>query len=1224
MSPVSGTGGGAAPHERGPAAPPESVAVTDLVRALEQTGVEVDTSSRRRAEYSFDASNYRVPPLAVAFPRNAREVRAAVLACRATGTPVVPRGGGTGMAGNAIGAGLVLDLSRYMTAIGAVDTVAGTIDVEPGVVLSELTTHVETVTGGRLTFAPDPSSRNRATVGGAIGNDACGNHSVRYGRTSHHVAELDLVTADGAMLTATRSGVRATDPTDRVSVQRAQELTTRLTELAERHRADLRVELGRIARQVSGYALHHLLTENGFDVARALVGSEGTCAIVVGARMSLVAKPASALLVCLGYADVVDAAADVTTILEYDPAAVEGIDDLILATMRWRRGDDAVVGMPRGGAWLYVDLDGDDPALVRVRAEELIVRLSEAGRLVEGKIVPDPVERAVLWRVREDGAGLSSRLAPGLVTGRPESWPGWEDSAVAPENLAAYLADFRTLLAEYGLAGVMYGHFGAGCMHVRINFDLRSAEGIDTFRRYLTAAAELVVRHGGSLSGEHGDGRARSALLPIMYPPSIMRAFAEFKSAWDAEGLLNPHQIVDPRDPASDLALDGVPRRDWATSLSFGSAGSSGSAGSMASAGSVGAVGSVGPGGSNGSAQVSPFVEAAQSCIGVGRCRTSSVGVMCPSYRATRDEKDSTRGRARVLQEMIRTAPSIEQGWRSDDVRDALDLCLSCKACSTDCPVGVDMASMRSEFFHHYYQGRLRPASHASLGRLPEWLALAGRIDRLTGGRALAAANGLLAVGAAGSGALTGGRALAAANGPLAVGAAGSGALTGGRALAAANGPLAVGAAGPGATAGPAEGVARLAGRALFYVPRSSRPRATVRVRRHPGSTTAARVPQDSRLFAWSPVPRWWISPTPAVSPDRTVTSTAEPAGGGFTRPPTPTTSRATASAARTTADPTPAGSESVAGRHRAFGPAALAGAAVRGVMSLAMRVAGLTDRRTLPPFAAPEAWIEQARLAGAERPGSATGDVLLLVDTFTRAFRPHLAGSATAVLAGAGDAVESTPDVCCGLTYISTGRLDEARRRLAHAAETLDGGQDDARPIVVVEPSCAAALRHDLPRLVHTDQAQRVAARVRSFAAAVDELGATGRLAPPSRPLPPEVVVQGHCHEYATFGAATQRRALAAATRASGGDADSPAPTDIHEAVGCCGVAGNFGFEADHYDVSVKVAQQALIPAIEATDDAAPVLTDGFSCAMQVDHVAPARRTMHLAELLDPRPTTP
>ncbi|MDO5698171.1 MAG: FAD-binding and (Fe-S)-binding domain-containing protein [Dermatophilus congolensis] len=983
-----------------------------LLRALDQAGVEADASSRRLAEYAYDASNYRVLPLAVAFPRDAGQVRDAVLACRAAGVAIVPRGGGTGMAGNAIGAGLVLDLSRYMTAVGEVDTARGTVAIEPGVVLSELTAHVETATQGRFSFAPDPSSRNRATVGGAIGNDACGNHSVRYGRTSHHVHELDLVTSDGAMLTATQADLRASDPNDSHSVRRAAEITEQLTDLADRHRGTLRVELGRIARQVSGYALHHLLPENGFDVVRALVGSEGTCAVVVGARMKLVPKPASALLVCLGYADVVDAARDVTTILEYDPAAVEGIDDLILATMRWRRGPDAVVGMPRGSAWLYVDLDGDAPAQVRARADDLIARLTEAGRLVEGKVVPDPVERAVLWRVREDGAGLSSRLAPGLVSGRPESWPGWEDSAVAPENLAAYLADFRALLTDFGLDGVMYGHFGAGCMHVRINFDLRSPEGIDTFRRYLTAAAELVVRHGGSLSGEHGDGRARSALLPIMYSPEMMRAFAEFKAIWDPTGLLNPNHIVDPVDPASDLALDGVPRRDWTTEITFGERRQE-----------------------TPEAQVSTFVEAAQSCIGVGRCRTSSVGVMCPSYRATRDEKDSTRGRARVLQEMIRTAPSIPQGWRSDDVRDALDLCLSCKACSTDCPVGVDMSALKSEFYHHYYEGCRRPASHETLGRLPEWLALAGRLDKATGGRALAAANAL---------------------------------VTG----------------------------------------------------------------------------------------------------------------------------------------------------APRSLLSAAMRVAGLTDRRSLPPFAPADAWIAEARRAGVSRPRSGHGDVLLLTDTFTRAFRPHLAGAAGAVLAGvdAGRAVEAAPDVCCGLTYISTGRLDEAKRRLTHAAAALDV-DGDTRPIVVVEPSCAAALRHDLPRLVHSDQARRVAERVRSFAVEVADMAAEGRLAQPAHPLPEEVVVQGHCHEYATFGPTTQKRAIDAA-----GSVRAPV---IREAVGCCGVAGNFGFEAEHYEVSVKVAEQALIPAIEGSASDAPVLTDGFSCAMQVDHVAPGRRALHLAEMLDPRPSS-
>ena len=428
-----------------------------VISRLRGSGVEVDASERRTSEYAYDASNYRVRPLAVVFPRTVDDVVATVRACADTRTPVVSRGGGTSMAGNAVGSGVVVDFSRHMNRILEIDPGAGTAAVEPGVVLATLTREVEAATGQRLTFAPDPSSKNRATVGGAIGNDACGNHSVRYGRTSDHTVEIDVVTADGARLTATATGLRATNPDDRASVLRASELSGELRALAREHLAAFRLELGRIPRQVSGYHLQNLLPEKGFDMARALVGSEGTCALIVGARMRLVPKPPSALLVCLGYDTVVDAARDVTTILEFSPAAVEGTDKAIVETMRWRRGPDSVTGLPDGNAWLFVDLDGDTREAVARQADELLTRLGGNGRLVEGIAVADPEGRANLWRVREDGAGLSSRLATG-----GESWPGWEDSAVAPENLAAYLAELRTLMGEYDLDGVMSGTSAPG------------------------------------------------------------------------------------------------------------------------------------------------------------------------------------------------------------------------------------------------------------------------------------------------------------------------------------------------------------------------------------------------------------------------------------------------------------------------------------------------------------------------------------------------------------------------------------------------------------------------------------------------------------------------------------------------------------------------------------------------------------------------------------------
>ncbi|KHL04386.1 FAD-binding and (Fe-S)-binding domain-containing protein [Sinomonas humi] len=959
---------------------------TSLLGELAAAGVPVDASPRRRAEYSYDASNYRVEPVAVAFPRTVEDVVAAVGACRASGTPVIARGGGTSMAGNAVGPGLVLDFSRHMHRVLAIDEEAGTVDVEPGVILAVLSREVERATGGRRTFAPDPSSKNRATVGGAIANDACGNHSVRYGRTSDHVAEIDLVTSDGARVTATETGLRATDPADSFSAGRAQALTRSLEQLAQENLGSFRLELGRIPRQVSGYHLENLLPEKKFNIARAVVGSEGTWAVVVGARMKLVPKPAAALLVCLGYEDVVDAARDIPAILEFSPAAVEGTDEAIVATMRHRRGPDSVLGLPEGHAWLFVDLDGDDPGSVRALADRLLARLAENGRLVQGRAAADPAERASLWRVREDGAGLSSRLASG-----GESWPGWEDSAVAPERLADYLADLRGLLAEHGLTGVMYGHFGAGCMHIRITYDLRSEEGREVFRKFTRRAAELVVRHGGSLSGEHGDGRARSELLPLMYSPAVMAAFAEARRLWDPSGILNPGSMTDPDPMDAHLALAGVPEREWRTSFDLHPA-------------------------SSASHGTDPWVHAVQGCIGVGRCRADSGGVMCPSYRATRDEKDSTRGRARVLQDMVRGARTVEEGWKSEEVREVLDLCLACKACSTDCPAGVDMATYKSEFFDHYYSGRIRPLSHFSLGWLPRWLKLTGRLSALV--------NAVLAT------------------------------------------PL--------------------------------------------GKVAAA--------------------------------------------------------------------------------------------------AGGLTTKRALPRFAGAGEWRREVAEAGVLTAGGADGadSVVLFVDTFTRGFRPEVAGAAARVLAGAGQPVECSADACCGLTWISTGQLGTAKRLLSKAAEALDDGTD--RPIVVVEPSCAAALRKDLPELVHTEQAKRVAARVRSFAAHVADRVSTGWEPSPGKPVPEQAVLQTHCHEYSVFGAAAQRTALKAA-----------GVRNIVDAEGCCGVAGNFGFEAQHYEVSMQVAENALAPALRGAEGDVAVLTDGFSCARQVDQLDSSRPGLHLAQILDP-----
>ncbi|MDH3025171.1 FAD-binding and (Fe-S)-binding domain-containing protein [Gordonia alkanivorans] len=1019
---------------------PHWVRPVDIADELADLGIDADASPRRLAEYSYDASNYRIPPRAVTFPRSAREVATIVARCHAIGVPVIVRGGGTSMAGNAIGDGVVIDLSRHLDQVLSVDAENSSAVAGSGIVLTTLAARARAATDGRLTFAPDPSSASRATLGGAIGNDACGNHSVRYGRTSDHVIELHLVTADGLLLTATRDGLYATDPRDRQAVARAAEITDELRKLASDNLAILRTELETIPRQVSGYHLARLLPENGFDVARALVGSEGTCAIVVSAKVRLVPVATSQLLLCVGYHSPADAARDVPAILPFAPSAIEGIDRKIVATMAARRGRDTVAGLPEGSAWLFIDVDSESAGAqgesdVPATAERLLDHLRAQGRMIGATVVDDPVRRKALWRVREDGAGLSSRLADPddeSVGGNYESWPGWEDAAVAPERLADYLDDFAELLDHHRLTGVMYGHFGAGCVHVRITFDLRTPEGRAVMEHFCIGAAELVVRHGGSLSGEHGDGRARSALLPIMYAPAMMAAFARFKSIWDPAGNLNPGSIVDPPSITADLALADVPRRTWPTAFDLGHGHGHGSRDtppkSALSSGADDNTSAAAPsgadvrGGSRELPLLDPFVHAVQGCIGVGRCRADTGGVMCPSYRATRDEKDSTRGRARVLQDMVRTAPSVDDGWRSPEVAEALELCLSCKACSTDCPTGVDMATYKSEFLDHHYRRRLRPLSHYSLGWMPAWLTAAG-------------------------------------------------------------------------TAAP------LINRAL-----SSK------------------------------------------------------------------------------------------------------------ISGLAARAGGLDPRRTMPAFATRR--TRKAHLDGLA-PVSPTSQIILFVDSFTRAFRPQVAAAAAEVLGATGEQVGCTSENCCALTWISTGQLGKARRTLRRTAANLDDGTD--RPIVVPEPSCAAALAKDLPELVPTDSARRVAARVRSFAAHLPTLLDAGWRPPP---LPDEVTLQTHCHEYAVFGARTGTAALEALG------------VTVHSAGGCCGVAGNFGFEKGHYEVSMAVAENGLAPALRDNPHR-PVVTDGFSCAMAVEHLAmvdddltDAReiRGVHLAELLTsttrPRPT--
>lgn len=924
-----------------------SAATTDLARDLAgAVRGEVDFRAAARALVTMDASNYRRVPVGVVAPRDAADVAAALEVCRTHGVPVVPRGGGTSIAGNATGVGVVLDLTRHFRSIVSVDTRARTAVVQPGVVLDRLRDHVAP---HGLTFGPDPSTHSRCTIGGMIGNNSCGSHSVAWGTTADNVRGLSVTTYGGAALRLGQGWDGA---------------PAGLRPLVEGNLALLRTGYPTgLPRRISGYAIDALLPENGTDLARAFCGSEGTLGVVTEAVVRLVDSPPARALAVLGYPDESAAAEAAAGLLPYHPLTVEGM------------ADDLVPGphdLPRGGAWLFVETGGATAAEARAHAER-IVRAADA---LDGTVVADPAGIRALWRVREDASGTATRSADG-----GEAWPGWEDCAVPPAQLGAYLRDFRALLAEHGLRGTPYGHFGDGCIHVRIDFDLLSTEGVRVFRRFSEDVARLVVAHGGSLSGEHGDGLARSELLPTMYGDELTALFGRFKDVWDPAGGMNPGSIARPARLDENLRFEVLPRERVEVTFAYPHDGAEGG----------------------------DFSAAVRRCVGVAKCRvegpSSGPGVMCPSFRATGDEQHSTRGRARLLHEML-AGEVVTDGWRSTEVKDALDLCLSCKGCRSDCPVGVDMATYKAEFLHHHYQGRRRPAAHYAMGRLPRWLRAAA--------------------------------------------------------------PFA------------------------------------------PLLNAAVRLP---------------------------------------------------------------------------------------GAAALAKRLGGIAPERSIPRLA-PQTFTRWLR----GRQPSGTPAVVLWPDTFTEHLSPSVGRAAVQVL-DAADVPYALPPgpVCCGLTYVSTGQLDQARTVMRRTLDRMGPLLDAGLPILVLEPSCAAALTTDLPELLADDpRAARLAASVRTFAQTLEEQAPDWQ--PPRVDRP--VAGQTHCHQHAVLGDAAERRLRERAGLT--GELSG----------GCCGLAGNFGFEKGHYDVSVACAEDQLLPAVRAAEEGTELLADGYSCRTQLDQLADGG-ARHLAEVL-------
>ncbi|MET9916086.1 FAD-binding and (Fe-S)-binding domain-containing protein [Streptomyces sp. NPDC006435] len=935
----------------------------ELERALRaEVRGEVEFDATARALTTMDASNYRRVPLGTVAPRDADDVSAALAVCREHGVPVVPRGGGTSIAGQATGTGVVLDLTRHLDRIVALDAPSRTAVVQPGVILDDLRT---AAAPHGLTFGPDPSTHGRCTLGGMIGNNSCGAHSVAWGTTADNVHALTVARYGGDTLRLGRTATTGLPDALR-----------ELPAFAGANLALLRTGFPDLPRRISGYALDALLPERGTDLARAFCGSEGTLGVVTEATVRLVEAPVARALAVLGYADESAAAEAAPGLLPHHPLTVEGMAaDLVREP----------AGLPRGRAWLFVETGGATPAEARAHAE----RVLRAADALDGTVVTDPAGQRALWRIREDAAGTATRMPDGT-----EAWPGWEDCAVPPARLGPYLREFRALLAGHGLRGTPYGHFGDGCIHVRIDFDLLSTAGVARFRRFSEDLADLVVAHGGSLSGEHGDGQARAELLPRMYGDELVALFARYKDVWDPDGGMNPGILARPARLDENLRFEVLPKRP--VDVAFGYPHDGGD-----------------------------FSAAVRRCVGVAKCRTprtTGTDVMCPSYRATGEEAHSTRGRARLLHEML-AGEVITDGWRSDEVREALDLCLSCKGCRGDCPVGVDMATYKAEFLHHHYRGRLRPASHYSMGGLPVWLRLA--------------------------------------------------------------------------------------------------------------------------------------------SP---------------------------------------------------FAPVLNALARVRPLAALAKRLAGIAPERTLPvlPRRSFTRWL-------ARRPGKGTvilSDeqvVTLWPDTFTDRLSPGAGRAAVRVLESAGRTVilpGRGRGLCCGLTYVSTGRLDKARKVMRRTLDRMGTGLGD--PLVVLEPSCAATLRTDLPELLPDDpRAAELAASVRTLAQYLEEYAPDWR--PPRLDRP--VAGQTHCHQHAVLGDAAERRLRERAGLT--GELSG----------GCCGLAGNFGFERGHWDVSVACAEETLLPSVRAADPGTAFLADGFSCRTQLDQLGGVR-ARHLAELLaeglPPEPDAP
>ena len=1099
--------------------------LTDL-----RTLIDVDSSVGTRARYSSDAGLTRIPPLAVAFPRTPEQAVAAFHLARAHGVPLTARGGGTSCASNAIGPGLVLDFSRHMNRVISIDPEARTATVEPGCVGSTLQAAAAEY---GLRFGPDPSSQNRATIAGMVANNACGPHATAWGRTSDNIVSLECIDGQGRRFTATTSHDSALHD------------VPGLASLIDTNLAPIRTQLGRFKRQVSGYSLEHLTPEGGRNLAAMLTGTEGTLVLILSVTVRLVPLPDAPVLAALGYRSMIEAADDVPALLTHSPLAVEGMDRRLVDVVRAHKGPGAVPALPEGEGWLLVEVGapGEDVTASLERARALCADSAATDTVV----YPPGDQASALWRIRADGAGLGGRTPPdGAGGGDQQAWPGFEDAAVPPENLGAYLRDFTALMEEYDIDGLLYGHFGDGCVHVRLAMPLETPEGVAHSRAFLQSAARICAAHGGSVSGEHGDGRARGELLRFMYSPEMLDLFARVKHVFDPDNLLNPGVLAAPMDEAeaasrararvlaarsggpdgltangAHATRPGLAPADGALQPNDAAANDSSPSPDVS-----GAAGGTGLAPADGALELQPgvdpldanlrrvaahpmpadggfafthdggdFTAAVHRCTGVGKCRAGVSGTfMCPSYLATRDEKDVTRGRARILQEAANS--QLVKAIDSPKVLEALDLCLACKACSADCPAGVDMARYRSEALFRTYRGRMRPLSHYTLGWLPRLTRVTARVPGLA-----RIANIVMSVA-----------------------------------------PL-----------------RSLAFRVIGLDPRRGMP-----------------ALQSGTFTAWARRRNLLAGSVPA-------SASSDPISGA---------SDHVSDASNHVSDASNPISEA---RERDAAPTSSDSARERGGTTASSDPAREREAATASSMA------DSPILSGPRDP-SGRPYALVWADSFSQTLDDAGARAVVDVLEANGFAPIVAPDACCGLTWITTGQLTGAKKHLTSLLSVLAPFAASGIPIVGVEPSCTAVLRDDLLDLLPEDpRSALVSGATRTLAEVLSAMPASARRLPSLEGV--EIVAQPHCHHYSVMGWDTDQALL------------ESLGARVTRLEGCCGLAGNFGMEAGHYDLSVAVASHSLLPTLDAQPDAV-YLADGFSCRTQAAQLA-GRGGVHLATLL-------